>query len=639
MHSLTFLATTFLLARQPTIEDPLLTSARQSLDRNDTDGAFESLLQLHSQNADTPGLMSCFEDMFRIKIEQHGKTEDRMGLASLLSDRGRYQEAAQELEEVVNDKKGAMATPLQDKAISMLFGCRAAICDWDNMDPDSLVKSVRESLRANRVPSLHPYEALMWPCISLEDATRIAGEYAKRSMTDAGCLSTSPFKNKDKKGSIPFIQVPNTEEEKKGSIPFIQIPNTVVDQPRRIKIGYISPDFTGVHPLAFLLQDMFRFHNTSQFDVHIYSLCKFDASPEVEKIRNAADKWTVLSSNLTDIENTIVADKLDVLIDLCGYTGTSLVVQAMARRLAPIQIGYMGFPASTGASFIDYIICDQIVIGTTNFAFRKHYSEKLIVMPHCYFANSHRYIFIKDLTDDGKEMALSRASYNLPEKGFIYCCHSRPEKIDPHTFRLWLKVIKKVRDNGVKHDVDEQSNAVLWLLRSGDEMETRLRTIAKSEFGLGPETLIFTGKAARQEHLSRLQHADLFLDTPAYNAHTVGCDCLVVGVPMVSLLLQSGSQNNGVATEKLASRVGASLLQAVGLEELIAACSKDYESIMIRCASDHQWYSTIRAHLKTARDKSPLFDMERWVKNLEAGLIHVAQHSEEWKDVHIIDDA
>jgi protein O-GlcNAc transferase len=569
-----------------------------------------------------PGLMSCFEDLFRLKIQLNNDPIDRMGLASLLSDLGKYEEAANQLREMTaKENQQPLDGFMKEKATSLLFRTQAAVCAWDTFDQDSadLVGSVRQSVASNRLPSVHPYEALMWPGINLQESSDIASMYAMRAMG-------ASF---DKVDILPLQSVQERIEARQ---------DNKRDRLEKIKLGYISPDFTGRHPLAFLMQDVFRLHDSSSFDIYIYSPYESDGSPEVEKIKQAAHRWSVLPSSAQDMANTILSDDLDILIDLCGYTGTALIAEVMAKRVAPIQIGYMGFPASSGAPFIDFMICDEIVVPPTDFSIRKHYSENLIYMPHCYFVNSHKY-----LSPNKDSNQLSRATHGLPEEGFIFCCHSRPDKIDPITFRSWLRVLKSVRQAGTQKNLSKQANAVLWLLRSGDEMEYNLRFLAWEEFGLDYNALIFAEKAPRDDHLRRLKLADLFLDTPAYNAHTVGVDCLSAHVPMVSLLRDEPLQANlegGIETEKLASRVGASLLKSIGMDDLIAATMKEYEEIMTRCATDFEWFSQTKERLKSSREHSPLFDTERWVSNLESALYEITSSSNQAKkryDVVVID--
>lgn len=176
-------------------------------------------------------------------------------------------------------------------------------------------------------------------------------------------------------------------------------------------------------------------------------------------------------------------------------------------------------------------------------------------------------------------------------------------------------------------------------------MERNLRKIAQDEYELD-QCLIFADRAPRDEHLQRLAAADLFLDTPAYNAHTVGCDCLSAGIPMVSLLQTANHINPNVlrkpfVTDKLASRVGASLLTAVGLEEMIANSIEEYQSIMIRCATDSKWFLNLKRRLLANRATSTLFDTRRWVKNLEVGLteaVYTYRNNKCKSDIHVLEE-
>lgn len=172
-------------------------------------------------------------------------------------------------------------------------------------------------------------------------------------------------------------------------------------------------------------------------------------------------------------------------------------------------------------------------------------------MPNCYFVNSHALCAKETLIRDEAEYLSLRDEYNLPANSFVFCAHNRPDKIDCKIFQVWLEALTEIRKN---HD----QGAVLWMLRSGKEMEKNLRTRAREEFGLSHDALVFCDVAPREAHLRRLGCADVFLDTPSYNAHTVGCDTLFAGVPMISLLRPDGAQNTAsdpyfVATEKLAS--------------------------------------------------------------------------------------
>mmetsp|Transcript_40758 Transcript_40758/g.85386 ORF Transcript_40758/g.85386 Transcript_40758/m.85386 type:complete len:489 (-) Transcript_40758:256-1722(-) len=465
------------------------------------------------------------------------------------------------------------------------------------------------------------------------------------------------------------------------------------------------------------MQHVFRHHDKSQFVVNVYSVSSSsnnrdddddDDGPEVRAIREGSDAFAYLSpSSMTpgDMYRRMLDDELDVLVDLCGYAGTSAMAEIMAsrarllrrgedrndtddddddrrrRRRFPMHVSYMGFPGSVGSTEVwDYSVFDPIVIPSDA---RDHYDEALVYMPHCYFVNSHRTVVGATTTGDydgngvatvasttrveeGEEIERTsslRAEYGIHPSAFVYCCHSRPDKIDPSTFRSWMRALERVRASKKCPGVVPP---VLWLLRSGEEMERNLRRWVRREFGDDAgDCLVFADVAERSEHLRRLGViADVFLDTPAYNAHTLGCDALYMGVPMISLLRPSeqtdgrdtadskldlefaadvDSSNNArrpsdygqheegsrfIATKKLASRVGASLLAAIGIgleDELVHPDMDRYEDAMVRCALDEEWFANVRRRLVSSRDSSPLFDTVRWVRNLEAAFRAMAE--------------
>jgi protein O-GlcNAc transferase len=677
----------------------LIEQARESLKKNDTEVAFTLLLEAsngaHGEMHSIPGLLPTFEDLFRTKISitENCKDDnldsalsivlDRMGLASLLSDQGRYQEAVQELEQAVQKTKennhAHIPQGIADKAMSMWFRSKAAICDWSDYAEASehLVEKIRDALEDEdattpSTPAVHPFEALTWPCINLEESTRVAHAYAVRAMGDSERNHNTvlqnrqyPWQNLEERLSRTHFDSVTVDAS------FSQTNSTTIG--RSIRLGYISPDFTGKHPLAFLMQDVFRFHDPDNFEVYLYSLEESDASAEVEKIL-AAGKWTVLRGSTESMAKTIENDNLDILIDLCGYTGTSTIAQIMCllKNLElyennaaqqcispPIHVAYMGYPGSSGAPYIDYMIADTTVIPSH---LRQYYSESILFMPHCYFVNSHQFLMAQN--DRNHEESIvsdklpsqSRSGYDLPKSAFVFCCHSRPDKIDPGTFKTWVQALQKTRRQGRQMLRQDMGDAVLWLLRSDPIMEENLRRSAAFIWNNGminsgsgsdgmdekfpQDSLVFCDKAPRDEHLQRLSLANVFLDTPAYNAHTVGCDCLAVGVPMISLLRQNDHGRDGgggsvsnmdnsstVETEKLASRVGASLLKSVGggLElRLVVPTMDEFEQCMIDCAQNG--LAKEQQHLEqvvgggSGNDIAPLWDTERWVKNLEAGL-------------------
>jgi protein O-GlcNAc transferase len=268
-------------------------------------------------------------------------------------------------------------------------------------------------------------------------------------------------------------------------------------------------------------------------------------------------------------------------------------------------------------------------------------------MPHCYFVNSHETVIGGPndgivLANEEERIAL-RMNYGIHPSAFVFCCHSRPDKIDPSTFRSWIKALCISRQEQRNRGAEEAALPVLWLLRSGNEMEQNLRSIVQSEFGDNLDgALVFADIAQRNEHLKRLGCADLFLDTPCYGAHTLGCDALFMGVPMVSLFRTDTSrgslladeysdvnsehaENRSIPTEKLASIVGASLLRAVSLEEFVVGDMQSYEDLMVKCAINREWFSEVRERLFSSRTEPPLFDTARWVRNLETAFLKMKE--------------
>ena len=697
--------------------DVLLEKAQCHLHERDADQAFATLAEAYSIDPTSTKIALLFESCLELKVLLAEETyyqwknatkttttdhydgsdnniplseteltnlfQDRMGLSSLFIDKEQYDEAGIQLRKAIEEANywlscslhlsadtslsSATATtmkelsntryahwqPLLDRAQYLLYRSNAACCRWEKYFEDG--DRLSQSLSHNLSPSLghvqrtlHPFDALKFPCISLELASKIAESYASRALEVHGIIDTDNKLNKDtqQQQSRRSVVTVNRKELPK--------------QKGKIRIGYISPDFTSRHPLAFLMQHVFRYHDKSQFSVYIYSLSSnVDNGMEVEAIRESCDQFTYLSPSAMSplqLYQRMLQDELDIIVDLCGYSGTSLVAEIMASRQLlrqmtenngsdgegamnnplrlPIHASYMGFPGSIGSHLVwDYSIFDQVVIPPSDeFGIRKHYNEALVYMPHCYFVNSHKTVLGREgggiILSNDEERIQMRAKYGIHPMAFVYCCHSRPDKIDPSTFRSWMRALSAVRSEYYAKQSSKDGAPILWLLRSGKEMENNLRELVRSEFGDSMEdALLFADVSERNEHLRRLGCADVFLDTPAYNAHTLGCDALYLGLPMISLLRKDGNDFNkvqsSIATDKLASRVGASLLHAAGLGDLIYPTMSSYEDAMIKCAVDGKWFNNVKKRLRSATQLSPLFDTERWVRNLEASFIYM----------------
>lgn len=366
-------------------------------------------------------------------------------------------------------------------------------------------------------------------------------------------------------------------------------PNPAQAPGSRIRIGYFSADFHD-HATLHLMAGLFRAHDRQRFEVIAYSY-----GPDREDAMRAAlvgrvDRFVDLRT-MPDARSVALAlaDGLDIAIDLKGNTQHSRS-QLFARRLAPVQINYLGYPGTMGLDVFDYILADPVLIPEAERAF---YAEKVLALPGSYQPNDDRRPIARTAT--------ARADLGLPKAGFVFCCFNQTYKISPREFGIWMRLLGEVE------------GSVLWLLRSNAWAEGNLRREAEAR-GVAPERLVFADRLPNAEHLARLRHADLFLDTFAFNAHTTASDALWAGLPV---LTKAGRQ--------FAARVGASLLTAIGLADLIAADDAEYEAKALELARDPLLLAGLRARLATNRATHPLFDTNAYARHLEAAYTAVHQ--------------
>jgi predicted O-linked N-acetylglucosamine transferase (SPINDLY family) len=274
-------------------------------------------------------------------------------------------------------------------------------------------------------------------------------------------------------------------------------------------------------------------------------------------------------------------EEIDILVNLNGYFGAPRM-GVFARRAAPVQVNYLGFPATLGASCMDYIIADRIVIPEEE---RRHYDEQVVYLPHSYQANDARRAIAQDIP--------SRAALGLPEDGFVFCNFNQSYKIIPSVFASWMRILREVE------------GSVLWLLGSKPPFQANLSKAAE-QHGVAPHRLAFAASLPPDRHLARLKQADLFLDTLPYNAHTTASDALWAGLP---LLTCRGTTFPG--------RVAASLLTAVGMPELITESTIAYETRAITLARAPEIMDELKKKLSSSRLSCPLFATDLFRKDIE----------------------
>jgi protein O-GlcNAc transferase len=350
----------------------------------------------------------------------------------------------------------------------------------------------------------------------------------------------------------------------------------------KIRVGYVSTDFRQ-HAISYLMAGMFECHDKARFEITAISIGPNDGSKLRNRLMNAVDDFfeaRLLSDD--EIAHLIRQKEIDILVDLNGFTQDART-GIFALRAAPIQVNYLGYSGTMGANFIDYIIADPILLPQSH---QRDYSEKIVYLPNSYQVN--------DTKREISEKVFSREEMGLPRDGFVFCSFNNTYKILPEVFDCWMRIMKRVE------------GSVLWLSENSERATRNLRMEANAR-GIDPERLVFAKKLpALPDHLWRHRLADLFLDTLPYNAHTTASDALWAGLPV---LTQIG--------EAFAGRVGASLLNAIDLQELITTTVDGYEELAIELATSPERLAAIKAKLANNRLSTPLFDTQLFTRHIE----------------------
>jgi predicted O-linked N-acetylglucosamine transferase (SPINDLY family) len=353
-------------------------------------------------------------------------------------------------------------------------------------------------------------------------------------------------------------------------------------QHRKIRIGYFSGEFR-VHPTSHLITGLIEIHDRTEFEVLGFSFA-IDAHGDAmtQRLAKAFDRFIPIGLQSDAEVAQMVRDlNIDIAVDLSGHISSGRP-RLFARRIAPIQVHYMGYPGTLGMETIDYLIADDIVIPPEH---RQFYTEKIVSLP-CYQVN--------DWKRPHPENVVSRRELGLPEDAFVFCGFHNAFKITPREFDIWMRLLKNV--NG----------SVLWLLSDSEDVKENLRQEADRR-GVSPHRLVFAPRVEISLHLARLQAADLFLDALACNAHTTASDTLWMGLPVVTMLGAT-----------FISRVAASLLTTAGLPELVTRSEAEYEALALDLATHPHKLARLKQHLNRHRKTCPLFDTALFAKNIEA---------------------
>ena len=351
----------------------------------------------------------------------------------------------------------------------------------------------------------------------------------------------------------------------------------------RIRIGYLSADFRD-HPVSQLLAGVIENHERARFEVSAISYGPNDDSALRARLKSAFEHFVDVEPHNTEKIAHLIKDRgIDILVDLTGFTAHSRP-GILALKPAPIQVSYLGYSGTMGASYIDYVIADRTIIEESD---RTFFTEKVVYLPDSFMAaDSKRKI---------SERVPARAEYQLPDDAFVFCGFNNSYKISPSVFGVWMGLLSRVE------------GSVLWLSDMNETAKANLRRFAQS-CGVDAARLIFAPRAPlNEDHLARHRLADLFLDTMPYNAHATTNDALWAGLPVLTC-----------AGASFAGRVASSLLKAVEMPELVTNNASDYERVAFELATNPTKLAALRQKLAANRLTAPLFDTVRFTRHIEA---------------------
>jgi predicted O-linked N-acetylglucosamine transferase (SPINDLY family) len=432
--------------------------------------------------------------------------------------------------------------PHQTDIIEQYVAVRLAQCKWPAIIPSERVS--RKAL----MKGIHPLSMAVYsddPLLQLASADR----YVRLAEGDG---------------------VPSTAADRR---------HAPIEPGRRLRVGYISSDLRD-HAVGYLMVEFFELQRNTDLDVYVYYCGPESNSALHTRYKTIVPNWTDIRK-LSDEEaaQKIAADGIDILIDVNGHTRDARA-GVFARRPAPIQVNWLGYPGTMGTPHHHYIVADDYIIPPES---EMYYSERVLRLP-CYQPNDRNRVVA--------EKRPTRSEAGLPDDAFVFCCFNGTHKISKFTFERWLQILTRA------------PGSVLWLLDASAETKNRLAGYAEQK-GVARERLVFAPKMANPHHLARYPLADLFLDTSPYGAHTTASDALWMGVPVLTL-----------AGRAFASRVCGSLVRAAGLTDLVVTRPQDYVDRAVALAHDRSAIQAYKAQLDANRLNCRLFDTQKLVDGL-----------------------
>ena len=433
------------------------------------------------------------------------------------------------------------------------------VCDW--RDLDIKIKLLRNLVKARPNAQISPFAFLAMPNTSMQEQKQCATNYVNTAFTSL----------LDLRKTLDFQYQKNTKT--------------------KLKIGYLSADFR-LHPLAFLITELIENHDKTQFETYAYSYGADDQTSARKRLESAFDHFVdIRAMNDVVAASKIYHDKIDILVDLTGYTQSSRT-GIVVLKPTPISINWLGYPGSmgelAGKPLFDYILADHIIApslsaSNVDSSYVAYFSEHLLYLP-CYQPNdSTRPIGV----------TTTKSKHYLPENVFVFCCFNQSFKITSEVFAVWMRILKQT------------PNSVLWLLDCNHWAKVNLQA-ATELAGIDKNRLIFAPRVPIADHLARHVHADLFLDTLPYNAHTTASDALFMRLPLLTCM-----------GETFAARVAGSILQRINMPELITNSLQEYEQKALELAQNPEKLIALKQKFNTQIEQSALFNPTQFAHDLE----------------------
>jgi protein O-GlcNAc transferase len=450
-------------------------------------------------------------------------------------------------------KRALQLNPNLYHALVHLVHQKQHICDWGGLNAE--IETIRDWVKNKPEAQVSPFAFLAMPGTTAKEQQLCASQYAAQHY--ATLLSMQ--------NSVTF----NHKKEAK----------------KKLKIGYLSADFR-LHPLAFLISELIEQHDRTEFEILAYSYGTNDKTPARKHLEKVFDRfYDIRNLNEIDAAKKIYADNVDILIDLTGFTQSSRT-GIVALKPAPISINWLGYPGTMGAidkkPLFDYLLSDKIIVPNTHEINENHFSEKLLYLP-CYQPNNTR----------KSGLATQKSDHRLPDNVFVFCSFNQTFKFTEEMFAIWMRLLKQV------------PGSVLWMLDCNIWAKENLQKNAELA-DIDKNRLIFAPRTNAEAHLERHRHADIFLDTLPYNAHTTASDALWMKLPVLTCIGQT-----------FPGRVAASLLTNLGLSELICDSLQQYENKALYLAENPHELARIKHEISIQKTQSDLFKPAQFAKMLE----------------------